>query len=272
MSSTYKKFTLPAIGSLLLAGLLALNSFTKSDNKISDETALVIGLQSGYPPFEMYNSEGVLVGYDVDLGKALAAKLGKKPHFHDMEFEGEIISLKQGKIDLIMSGMNITSDRLKQIAMVPYLDDQSSALTLIFWKAIPQGVTTLEDLKSIPDAHVSVELGAVPELFLQKHYPSQPIRSFDSALSSLMDVKFGKSLANLVETDVAAYLQQQHSEIKTITVPLTAEDEIHGFGIGINKNNPELIAQIDQAIQEMKDSGELQMLQDKWFKEKSNGN
>lgn len=272
MSLTYKKLTLPVLGGLLLAGLFAFNSFTKPDTNLPTEKALVIGMQSGYPPFEMYDTQGVLVGFDVDLGTALAAKLGKKPHFHDMEFEGEIISLKQGKIDLIMSGMNITSNRLKQIAMVPYLGDKSSELTLIFWNSIPAGVTTIDDLKKIPNAHVSVELGAVPELFLQKHFPSQPIRSFDSALSSLMDVKFGKSLANLVEPDVATYLQQQHPEIQTLTVPLPAEDEIQGFGIGINKNNLELITQIDQAIQEMKDSGELQMLQGKWFKEKANGN
>src|SRR5204862_18925 len=106
----------------------------------------------------------------------------------------------------------------------------------------------------------------VPELFMQKHYPSIKIRSFDSALSSLVDVKFGKSVANLVEPDVAAYLAKQHPEIQTLSVPLPPEDEIQGFGIGINKNNGALIDQVNQAIQEMTKSGELQAIQDKWFK------
>lgn len=81
-----------------------------------------------------------------------------------------------------------------------------------------------------------------------------------------MDVKYGKSVANLVEPDVAEYLKKQHPEIKILNVPLPKEETIMGFGIGIKKENHELFQQIHTIIQELKASGKLQKLEDKWFK------
>ena len=72
-----------------------------------------------------------------------------------------------------------------------------------------------------------------------------------------MDVKYGKSIANLVENDVADFLKSKHAEVKVLSVPLPEENHVLGFGIGISKKNQVLHAQISQAIQELKNSGEL---------------
>ena len=81
-----------------------------------------------------------------------------------------------------------------------------------------------------------------------------------------MDVKYCKSAANLVEKDTAEYLMKQHPEIKILNVPLDNEEAILGFGIGIKKENQKLFSQIQQIVQELKQSGELKQLEDKWFK------
>ena len=100
----------------------------------------MIGLQSGYPPFEFMDTTGKLVGFDVEMAEIIAKKLQKTLVIKDMEFEGVILSLKQGKIDLIMSGMNITPSRLKEISMVPYHGEDATSLSLIFWNEIPPGI------------------------------------------------------------------------------------------------------------------------------------
>ena len=58
----------------------------------------------------------------------------------------------------------------------------------------------------------------------------------------------------------------QHPEIKILNVPLPEEETIMGFGIGIKKENQELFQQIQTIIQELKTSGKLKQLEDKWFK------
>lgn len=243
--------------------LTVANPFGKFD--ISSPDALVVGLQSGYPPFEWMDESGKIIGYDLDIANLLAKKLGKSLVVKDMEFEGEILSLKQGKIDLIISGMNITPSRLKEILMVPYHGEEAKSLSLIFWNEVPEGVKSLEDLVKLPNSTVSVQAGAISDEYLRQ-YAMLSVRSFDGALAPLMDVKYGKSIANLVESDVAEYLNSQHPEIKILSIPLAAKDSILGFGIGIRKENPDLFIQVQQFIEELKESGQLKQLEDKWFK------
>lgn len=242
--------------------LFALSSCSQQD---SDKDTLTIGLQSGYPPYEFMNDQGQIVGFDIDVGKAIAAKLNKTLVVKDMEFEGEILSLKQGKIDLIISGMNITPSRQKEIYMVPYHGEDSNTLSLIFWNSIPDNVKSIEDIAKIPGGSISVESGAIPETYMVRHHKNIQAKSFQGALAPLMDVKYGKSTANLVQQDVAAYLQKKHPEIRILNVPLAPEDAIQGFGIGINKNNTKLVAEVEKAISELKQEGVLEKLEQQWF-------
>lgn len=262
MSSFFNKFSAPIFALLVLFAWF----FFKQKETVTDLSAktLIVGLESGYPPFEFTNSKGELVGFDLDIAQKIAEKMGKQLVVKDMEFEGELLSLKQGKIDLIISGMNITPSKTKEIAMVPYHGETTSTFSLIFWKQIPDGVRSLEDIASLPNPKVSAELGANPEALLLK-YKGIEVISLQGVLPPLLDVMYGKSSANLVENEVAGYFKKLHPEIKILSVPLSEAEKIQGYGIGIKKENKELIAQVQQIIQELKDSGEMSELETKWF-------
>ena len=261
--SAFLKKSIIAIFSVAILGMIVMKPF-QTNEKPSQQT-LVIGLQSGYPPFEFMDATGKIVGFDVEIAEIIAEKLQKALVIKDMEFEGEILSLKQGKIDLIISGMNITPSRLKEIMMVPYYGAETSSFSLVFWNVIPSGINTIEDIALLPNPTVSVQSGAISEIYLSR-YANIKAKSFQGTLGPLMDVKYGKSVANLVEQDVAEYLKTQHPEIKVLNVPLPKGETIMGFGIGIKKDNQELFQQIQTVIQGLKASGELKQLEDKWFK------
>lgn len=248
-----------------LAAFAAILGFFLLNPKESSTDRLIVGLQSGYPPFEFVDATGKIIGFDVDVANLIAKKLDKRLVIKDMEFEGEILALKQGKIDLIMSGMNITPQRLQEIAMIPYHGERATSLSLIFWKAIPPNISSIEDIALLNRPSISVEVGAFSELFLSS-YPSIHVKSFQGALAPLMDVKLGKALANLVEKDVADFLARKHPEVKILDVPIPQTETVFGFGIGIKKENNVLTQQISRAVQELKNSGELQKLENKWFK------
>jgi arginine transport system substrate-binding protein len=248
------------------AGLFFL--FSKKSPKGIEEETLIVGLQSGYPPFEWMDKEGSLVGFDVDLAKKIAEKTNKKLIFKDMEFDALIISLQQGKIDCIISGMNITSSRLKAIAMIPYYGEALTELNLVFWGDIPSDISSLKDFEG-ESFSISVEAGTISEEYLMKKYPSIPLHTFQGALAPLMDVKYGKSTANLVEPATAQFFARQHENIRLLRVPLASEDQILGFGIGVRKDKKELIQKIKQVIEELKQEGWLQQLEKKWFKKEA---
>lgn len=262
MPALFKK-CLIAIFAIAILSIIIIKPF--QTNERPSEEILVIGLQSGYPPFEFMDTTGKMIGFDVEVAEMIAEKLQKRLVIKDMEFEGEILSLKQGKIDLIISGMNITPSRLKEMLMVSYHGEEATSMSLIFWNEIPPGVSTIEDIALLPNPTVSVESGAIPETYMNR-YTNIKAKSFQGALGPLMDVKYGKSVANLVEPDVAEYLKKQHPEIKILNVPLPKEETIMGFGIGIKKENQQLFQQIQTIIQGLKASGELKQLEDKWFK------
>lgn len=269
MKKLYKKYLVFTVLAFITIALGCISCTHPKPSKGSK--LLTVGLQSSYPPFEFMDSKGQIIGFDVELAQILANKLEKQLIIKDMEFEGEILSLKQGKIDLIMSGMNITPSRLKEILMIPYHGDAATHLSLIFWGKVPEGIQKLEDIANLPHGSVSVESGATAEAYMSHHHPQIHVKSFQGALAPLMDVKYGKSTANLVEADVAEYLKGQHPEIVIVNVPLPSEERILGFGIGIKKENQELFSQVSEVIQKLKKSGKLKQLEDKWFKDSENG-
>src|SRR5687768_9499012 len=94
---------------LLLAVLFACGCSRESDD------SLKVGMELGYPPFEMTDELGEPIGVSVDLAKALGEHLKRPVTFHNLPFDGLIPSLKTGKIDLVISSMTASAERAQSI-------------------------------------------------------------------------------------------------------------------------------------------------------------
>lgn len=252
----------------LLTVFCALLSITacQSPEKIEvpREKQLIIGLQSGYPPFEFFDFNGKIVGFDVDVAHAIAKEMGRELVIKDINFEDEIFNLQKGEIDLIVSGMNIIPSRIADITMIPYYGETTSSLSLIFWDSVPEGIQSFEDIGKYPNAVVSVESGSIAENYIKK-FPELHAKPFSGALAPFMDVKLKKSLANLVQNEVAMFHKEHETGVLILDVPLKPEDHIQSFGIGIKKENNSLAQQVEKIIQNLKASGEMKRLENKWF-------
>src|SRR5437868_2689463 len=97
-----------AILSLFVLAFASCNKSCGKNNNIKS-SVLRIGTNANFPPFEMVDSKGNLVGFDIDLGRALAKKLNLKAEFKEFDFDALILALKQGQIDIILSAMSITA-------------------------------------------------------------------------------------------------------------------------------------------------------------------
>lgn len=127
-------------------------------DKIAREGKIVIGSAPGYYPFEMMDKNGEFIGYDIDVGNALAEALGVPVEFRQFEFAGLIPALQAGEIDILISGMSITGKRALSVSFSdPYFETgqilmvPKSDTTTTSWKdldkkgkkiATPQGQTS----------------------------------------------------------------------------------------------------------------------------------
>lgn len=232
----------------------------RAGNK-KDDSTFIAGTAAGYAPWVSVNAQGEYEGFDIDVAQAIADKMRKKLHLKDLGSMSPLfVALEQGTIDAIIWGMSITQDRLKKVAMVHYQGNPTTSYPLIFWQKIPEGVTTINDMKGMT---ISVEPSSAQEAALDR-YPfivKKPTERVDDAL---LNIQYGKSDAALVEPAIAQKFKNKYPDIKTIDVPLDPQDYVQGVGIVIKKNNEKLIDQVQQAVDQLKEDGTIEKLERKW--------
>lgn len=225
---------------------------------------LVVGMMSGWAPFMTINNSGDYVGFDVDTAQALATRMGKKLIIKDMgSLASLFVGLEQNKIDMAFSGLDITQSRLAKLAMIPYTGEAVKSFSLLFWDKIPATIRSVEDFKNFPDAVVCAEPGSAQEKYLNQFsfITKKPL----AAVSDMMlDLRYGKSLAAILEPQVARSLQKKESAIQILSVPLPEEFVVYGMGIALKKDNAQLISTVAAAIQELKNDGSLKKLEQQW--------
>lgn len=96
-----------------------------------------------YPPQEFFDDKGVPQGLDVDMGTEIAARLGVKVEFVNSVFDTIIAAVNAGKCDIIISAQNVTTDRKKQVSMIPYF---RAGQSMVAAKGNPQNINTAMDL------------------------------------------------------------------------------------------------------------------------------
>lgn len=113
------------------------------DGSVVQKGKLLICSDIPYPPFEAYDENGNPVGLDIDMGTEIANRLGLQAQIVNSVFDTIIASAAAGKCDVIMSDMNITTDRSKQISFIEYLQVGQSILVA---KGNPQNISASTDL------------------------------------------------------------------------------------------------------------------------------
>lgn len=238
----------------------------------SDPNVLVVGTESAFPPFEMLDAQGNLIGFDCDVIQAVARKLGKKVEFKIMSFENLIVALQQKKVDLIIAAISITEPRKAALTLVPYHSNycegqdahcKNGTFPLVFWKSIPHNATKIEDLAPLQPL-VSVQAGSIQKEVIAS-FPFLKVRLLDTIPDLIMDIKYGKSLACMLEPVVLESIKARYPEVVVLDVPIPPSCINEGHGIGIRKEDTTLAKQVDQAIATLQQEGTLKTLEKKWL-------
>lgn len=256
-----KKWISLSFALILLVGVLAACGTSKKDNvagNTQDKKVLTMGTSADYKPFEYIDSEksDQIIGFDIDLGKAIASKLGYQVTVKDMDFSGLVQSLKSGQSDFVMAGMTPTPDREKN---VDFSDIYYTSKHMIISKKASK-INKLDDLKG---KKVGVQLGSIQNDKAKEINKTVPIKieNRDKVPDLIQEVKAGRLDAVIIEDNVAKGYIAKEKDLTGFTIN---DSSAAGTAIAFQKNS-KLTEKFNNELKKMKKNGELDKLIVKWF-------
>jgi polar amino acid transport system substrate-binding protein len=220
--------------------------------------SLVFCSDISYPPEEFYKGS-TPVGSDIDIGAEIAKRMGVKAQFDNTGFDGIIPALQGKKCDAIISGMNDTPERQKQVAFVDYIDVGQSFMVK---KGNPEHIT---GIPALAGKSASVEVGTTNKDYLDQQSKKLPkpidVVTFPKDTDAANALKTGKVDAYFGDAPVVAYYVKQDpasfafggSPINPIPV-----------GIAIRKSDSELQTAVKSAVDAMYSDGTMAKILGKW--------
>lgn len=226
------------------------------------EPKLIVGTSLGYAPFVSMNENGEYEGFDIDVIKEVAKRMKRRLVIKDLGSMAPLfMSLEQGSIDVIIWGMSIIGDRLKKVDMVRYYGEDTTSYPLLFWKKIPDGVNSIQDMKGLK---ICVEPASSQENAIKKYdfLTKIPVEKVDDGL---LNIQFKKADAVLAEPAIAQkFINKYPDKIKKIDLPLDDENIVHGVGICVKKNNNKLRDNMTEIISNLNQEKVIENFAKKW--------
>ncbi len=253
----------------LSSALLLLLSFTASSvdardiDEIKQRRKIVIGVKNDYKPFGYVGKDGELTGFDVDIAKYIAKKLGVTPAFWRVTSKDRINRLRSGDVDLIIASMTKTKYRAKII-------DFSSTYFVDGQGMLTQSSTTIGSIDDLNGKIIAVIMGSTGEGYVT----SSPIdymalarfKKYTDATNAL-----AKGKVDVIISDFSwCRMQERATKGKLIAYGRTLTSE--PFGIGVDKKDKNLKKKVNALLLEMWDDGTFKKIYKKYFGKNPNFN
>ncbi len=222
------------------------------------EGVLTVGTDAAYPPLENVEA-GEFVGFDIDLVKEIANRLGFEAEIINTAWDGIFPALIAHKFDVVISAVTITEDRDKEMDFSdPYLDSDQSIAT-----KDDSGIKTKADLK---DKILGVQIGTTGELTakeIDEEMGVAEIKTYDDILLAFEDLKAGRIDAIINDIPTSAYIAKDNPELVIVEKIITNEK----YGIVFAPDTPELLKAVNKVLKDMTEDGTYDQIYSKWFGE-----
>ncbi|MGC9562508.1 amino acid ABC transporter substrate-binding protein [Brachymonas sp. M4Q-1] len=218
----------------------------------------VIGLDDNFPPMGFRNDKQELVGYDIDMAREAARRMGMEADFKPIDWSAKEAELNGRRVDALWNGMTITEERKKNVAFTrPYMENHQiivvTAASPIHAKADLAGKVV-----GVQDGSSAVEAVAKDPVSRQM----KEIKKFGDNVAALMDLTTGRLDAVVVDEVVGRYYTSRKAGQYRILSDNFGSEE---YGVGLRKDDKALLAKLDAALDAMKADGTAQKIAAKWF-------
>lgn len=227
-------------------------------DKIKEKGEIVVGLDDAFPPFGYRNEKNELVGFDIELGEKIGEKLGIKFKWQPTAWNGVIMALKTKKFDIIMSGMSITEERKKEINFSePYMAGAQVILVTVEDESI-------KSIKDLEGKVVGTQLGSTGQVAAEQKLTNlKELKTYDTFTAAYNDLLTGRLAAVVVGDSSARRLVEEKPDKYKIVEGVVLSYQ--PCGIGVRKEDKELLERLNWALQEVIKDGTYARLTKKWF-------
>ncbi|MCH8565887.1 ABC transporter substrate-binding protein [Nesterenkonia sp. LB17] len=226
------------------------------DVELNNEGTLQVCSDVPYPPFEYYDGEGDVVGFDIDIAEVIADALDADLEVVQTGFEGiqSGVALDAGTCDLAISGMTITEARAgNMLFSEPYLDDNLGLLA-----ATEAEVSSLDDLEGLT---VGVQTETTGADYAQEQ--GYEVREYSDSGLLIQGLDSGQVEAAIGNISILGYQAGESDTSEFIEEIDTGEQ----LGIAVATGNDQLITAVNEVLAELDASGGMEELEDRWFRE-----
>jgi polar amino acid transport system substrate-binding protein len=229
---------------------------------IKNQGYFTLGLDDAFPPMG-YRDEGTneIVGFDIDLAKEAAKRMGVEVKLQPVVWDTIIEELNNGNIDVIWNGLTITPDRQKQIAFTkPYISDRQIIVV--------QKGSAIANKAALAGKKVGIQAASSAIEAVEKDKATfeslGELVQFDNNNDALLDLKSGRIDAVVVDEVVGRYYLAKHVEdYQVLEENFGSED----FGVGVRQSDKTFLDELQKVLDAMKADGTSAEISKKWFGE-----
>lgn len=219
---------------------------------------IVVGLDDNFPPMGFRDEKGALVGFDIDLAREAAKRLGAEVEFKPIDWNAKEAELGGKRVDVLWNGLTITEPRKEKIAFTaPYLENRQIVIV-----TAKSAVKTKADLAG---KVIGVQEGSSAVEAIDKDPAGKTVKQlkkFGDNVTALMDLSTGRLDALVVDEVVGRYYTTKKAGEYVILDEHFGTEE---YGVGVRKDDAELLGKIQKAMDEMKKDGAAARISNQWF-------
>lgn len=203
-------------------------------------------------------SERELIGFDIELAKAVAGELGVNVEFQLISWSNKEFELNSKNIDLIWNGFTINDERLQQMQIsTPYMNNRQVA---VIRKADENKYTSEDD---IAGASFAFEGGSAGQDVAEERGYKNTV-ALNAQIDALTEIKAGTSDIAILDSVLASYYCSSDTSFSDLTIIKDLDFTVEQYGIAARKGDVGTIDKINTALSALQGSGELKAIADKY--------
>ena len=214
---------------------------------------LIMSTNAAFPPYEMTDDSGNVVGIDAEIAGAIADKLGLELVIDDMDFDAAQLAVQQGKGDICMAGLSVTEDRL---LVMDFSDSYATGIQVVI---VPEGSDVTLD--NLGEQLIGTQRATTGNIYCTDDYGEDHVIAYDDGIVAVQDLLNGKVDAVVIDKAPAQEFVAANPGLVILDTEYANED----YAIGVAKDNTALVDAVNGALAELTADGTIQSIIEKYI-------
>ncbi|HET8904949.1 MAG TPA: transporter substrate-binding domain-containing protein [Saccharospirillum sp.] len=266
MKTLTKKFSQTLAAAAVVIGATAMVAMPTQARDLPEirEGVFQVANSGAYPPFSFVNTQGELVGFDVDIAEALAEEMGVEVNIQSSPWNGIIAALVGGRFDACICSMSVTEERQQA---VDFTDPYYSAGLSVWVQESTDDINSIDDLSG---KRVGSTLGETGNQWAVENGEGEWTNQTFQGLPDMMNALTTGRVDAMIADDVPVLVAMQADDAPDIKMVDVGDLPRWPAAISIQENKPQLMAALNEALAAIKADGTYQDIVDKWIGEGAN--